>query len=220
MSCPNHRSFRNAAYAHLAEVGRALASPARLELLELLAQAPRTVEVLSREIEQSVANTSHHLQALKRAHLVTAERDGLHVVYSLADTDVAALLGHLHAVATHHVASLEKLTREFFDDPTGLEPMDRDTLLRRVRTNDVVLLDVRPDLEFAAGHLPGALSIPLSQLEARLGELPRDRTIVAYCRGPFCTLSVEAVRRLRAAGLDARRSDASIHDPHPAGAHP
>ena len=205
------RAFKRAAYAHLAEVGKALSSPARLEILELLAQAPRTVEVLAGEIDQAVANTSHHLQALKRAHLVDAERRGLHVVYSIAGADVAALLAHLHAVAAEHVAGLEKLTRQFFRDPAGLEPIDRDTLLARLRVGDVVLLDVRPEQEFAEGHLPGALSVPLPLLESRLGELPTDRTIVAYCRGPFCTLSAEAARRLRERGFDARRTDVCVH---------
>lgn len=202
------RSFKNAAYTHLAEVGKALSSPARLEILELLAQAPRSVEVLAGEIDQSVANTSHHLQALKRAQLVTTEREGSRVVYSLAGADVAALLGQLQAVAAAHVAGLERLTRAFFADRDGLEPLDRDTLQMRLQSGDVVLLDVRPEHEFLAGHLPGALSMPLATLEARLGELPRDRAIVAYCRGPFCALSAEAARRLRALGFDARRTDA------------
>ncbi|MBX3273838.1 MAG: ArsR family transcriptional regulator [Sandaracinaceae bacterium] len=205
------RAFKDAAYAYLAEVGKALSSPARLEILELLAQAPRSVEVLAGEIDQSVANTSHHLQALKRARLVTAERHGLHVVYSIAGADVAALLARLHAVAAAHLAGLEELTRRFFGDPAGLEPLDRAALLERLRAGDVVLLDVRPEPEFAEGHLPGALSVPLPVLESRLGELPADRTIVAYCRGPFCTLSAEAVRRLRARGFDARRTDVSVH---------
>ena len=180
-------------------------------MLELLAQAPRTVEVLAREVDQSVANTSHHLQALKRAQLVTAERDGLHVVYSIAGRDVAELLVHLQGVAARHVAGLEKLTREFFGDRDGLEAIDRETLLERLRASDVVLLDVRPEHEFEEGHLPGALSVPLPVLESRLGDLPRDRTIVAYCRGPFCTLSAEAARRLRELGFDAHRTDVSVH---------
>lgn len=205
------RTFKNAAYAHLGEVGKALSSPARLEILELLGQAPRTVEVLAGEIDQSVANTSHHLQALKRAQLVKATRDGLHVTYALAGADVAVLLVHLQGVAARHLAGLEKLTREFFDDPAGLEPIDRDTLIERLHASDVVLLDVRPEHEFAEGHLPGALSVPLPLLESRLAELPRDRTIVAYCRGPFCTLSAEAARRLRELGFDARRTDVSVH---------
>lgn len=219
MSPTPARTFKNAAYAQLAEVGKALSSPARLEILELLAQAPRTVEVLAGELEQSVANTSHHLQVLKRAQLVHAAREGLHVVYSLAGADVGALLAQLHAVAAGHLAALEQLSRGFFHDPEGLEPLDRDTLLARLRAGDAVLLDVRPAREFAAGHLPGARSVPLAQLESRLCELPRDRTIVAYCRGPFCTFSAEAARRLRALGFDARRTELSVHAFHPAGAH-
>lgn len=211
MSQPSSRSFKNAAYAHLAEVGKALSTPARLEILELLAQAPRTVEVLASEVDQSVANTSHHLQALKRAQLVTSQRDGLHVVYAIAGADIAQLLVQLHAVASRHIAGLEKLTRGYFEAREGLEAVDRDTLLERLRAEDVVLLDVRPEHEFAEGHLPGAISMPIATLESRLGELPRDRTIVAYCRGPFCTLSADAARRLRARGYDARRTDISIH---------
>jgi len=210
MSRPDSRAFKNAAYAHLAEVGKALSAPARLEILELLAQAPRTVEVLAGEIDQSVANTSHHLQTLKRARLVSGERDGLYVVYSLSGDDVAQLLTLLQSVASQHIAGLEKLTREFFEDRDGLEAVDRDTLLERLRADDVVVVDVRPEHEFSAGHLPGAISIPLSSLESRLEELPRDRTIVAYCRGPYCTLSADAARRLRELGFDARRSDVSV----------
>jgi rhodanese-related sulfurtransferase len=211
MAMLSSRSFKNAAYAHLAEVGKALSSPARLEILELLTQAPRTVEILAGEIDQSVANTSHHLQALKRADLVTGRRDGVHVVYSLAGDDVSALLVHLQAVAGRHVAGLEKLTREYFEARDGLEAVDRNALLERLRAGEVVLVDVRPEHEFAAGHLPGAISIPLPALESRLGELPRDRTIVAYCRGPYCTFSADAARRLRALGYDARRTDLSVH---------
>jgi rhodanese-related sulfurtransferase len=205
------RSFKSAAYAHLAQVGKALSSPARLEILELLSQAPRTVEVLAGEIDQSVANTSHHLQALKRAQLVTAEREGSHVTYAIAGEDVAKLLVCLEAVASRHVAGLEKLTREYFAARDELEAVDRETLLERLRADEVVLVDVRPEREFEVGHLPGAISMPLSALESRLGELPRDRAIVAYCRGPFCTFSAEAVRRLRELGYDARRTDVSVY---------
>lgn len=206
------RTFKNAAWGHLAEVGKALASPARLEILELLAQAPRTVEVLAGEIDQSVANTSHHLQALRRAQLVTRARDGLHAVYALAGPEVAVLLGSLHAVGVARVAALEKLTRRFFDDRDGLEPLDRDTLLARLACDEVVLIDVRPAREFAAAHVPGARSFPLDELEARLPDLPRDRTVVAYCRGPFCVFSADAVTRLRALGFDARRAELSPTD--------
>ncbi len=211
MSPSPARIFKNAAYAHLAEVGKALASPARLEILELLAQAPRTVETLASEIQQSVANTSHHLKALRHAQLVHATREGQHVTYSLVGPDVARLLVQLQTVAAAHVAALGTLTRDYFDDADGLEAIDRDTLLARLAADEVVLLDVRPPREFDEGHVPGALSIPTGTLEARLAELPRDRTIVAYCRGPYCTFSADAVRLLRAHGFDARRVDTSFH---------
>ncbi|MGH1347657.1 MAG: ArsR/SmtB family transcription factor [Nannocystales bacterium] len=220
MSNSKSRTFKNAAYTHLAQVGKALSSPARLEILELLAQAPRTVEVLASEIDQSVANTSHHLQALKRAQLVASERDGTHIAYSIGSSDVATLLVQLQAVAARHIAGLEKLTREFFDDPTGLEAIDRETLVERLRASDVVLLDVRPELEFSEGHLPGAVSMPLPVLESRISELPKDRTIVAYCRGPFCTFSAEATQRLRELGFDARRTDVSVHSLDATGVQP
>jgi rhodanese-related sulfurtransferase/DNA-binding transcriptional ArsR family regulator len=210
MPVPNARSFKNAAYAHLAEVGKALSSATRLEILELLAQAPRTVEVLAAEVEQSVANTSHHLQVLKRARLVTGERDGLHVVYSVAGEDVGALLNTMQAVALRHLDALDELTRDYFAKRDALEAIDPHTLLVRLRADDAVLIDVRPEHEFAAGHIPGALSVPLSALEAHLESLPKDRTIIAYCRGPFCALSAEAARRLRELGFDARRTDATV----------
>lgn len=201
------RTFKNAAYGHLATVGKALSTPARLEILELLGQAPRSVESIARAIDQSTANTSHHLQQLKRAHLVSSERDGLRVIYALAGPDVAQLVAHLQAVAARHVAALEKLSRTFFDDPAGLEPMDAPTLLAKLRRDEVLLIDVRPSDEYEAGHLPGARSVPLDALEDQLEEFDPDTPIVAYCRGPFCTFSADAVRRLRARGFDARRSE-------------
>jgi rhodanese-related sulfurtransferase/DNA-binding transcriptional ArsR family regulator len=205
------RTFKNAAYAHLAEVGRAVASGPRVELLELLAQAPRTVEVLAREIDQSVANTSFHLKALKRAQLVVGQRAGSHVTYTLAGPEVGALVALLHTVAAKHVAALERLAKDFFAARDELEPLDARTLMARVAADEVVLVDVRPELEYAAGHIPGALSIPIEQLESHLEQLPRDRTIVAYCRGPFCAFSADAARRLRALGFDARRADLAVH---------
>lgn len=205
------RQFKNAAWAHLAEVGKALSSAARLEILELLAQAPRTVDVLAGEIGQSVANTSHHLQALHRARVVRRERKGLHVEYALAGPEIGSLLALLQDVAARHVLEIESLRTSFFAERDGLEALDREALLARLRDNTVILIDVRPESEFAAGHLPGARSLPLDLLEARLDELPRDRPIVAYCRGPYCTWSADAARRLRELGFDARRADVSVH---------
>jgi ArsR family transcriptional regulator len=204
------RAFKTAAYTQLAALGRALGSPARVELLELLAQAPRSVEALAVSTGQSVANTSQHLQVLRRAGLAHARRDGQHMVYTLAGPAVGRLLGQLHAVGAAHDPTLRELTRAFFDDPAGLEPLDAAALAARLCAGEAILIDVRPEREFAAGHLPGARSVPLALLEARLDSLPRDRTIVAYCRGPFCTFSAEAVQRLRALGFDARRADVSV----------
>lgn len=206
----NTRHFKNEAYQHLAEVGKALSSPARLEILELLAQAPRTVEVLATEIEQSLANTSHHLQVLKRARLVKGTREGLYITYELTGVDVARLVGQLARVGEGHLAELQKLKQDFFDGRDGLESIDLETLLNRLEAEDIVLLDVRPEFEFEAGHLPGALSIPLNQLEERLSEIPKTQKVVAYCRGPYCALSADAARRLREFGWDAQRSEVSF----------
>lgn len=211
MSQLTSRTFKNEAYALLAEVGRALSSPARVEILELLAQAPRTVDVLAGEIEQSVANTSHHLQALKRARLVHASRDGLHMRYALSGDDVGALVAELQRVAERHIADLELLMGRFFAETDDLEVLSADALRERMRAGDVVLIDVRPANEFEERHLPDAISIPLDALEARMSELPRDKTIVAHCRGPLCTYAATAVRVLRGEGFDARRSDVSVH---------
>lgn len=212
MSQPNTRAFKRSAYAHLAKVGKALASPARLEILDILAQMPRSVEEIAGEIGQSVANTSHHLQTLKAASLAVGQRDGVHIIYSLAGPDVARLVSQLQAVAAQHTAALQALTRDFFEARDGLEALDREALMAHLQAGDAVLVDVRPTQEYEAGHFPGALSIPLDTLAARLAELPRDRTIVAYCRGPYCALSAEAARRLRDLGYDARRADVSVHD--------
>lgn len=211
MTQPSTRDFKRSAYAHLAQVGKALSSPARLEILDVLAQAPRAVEELSGEICQSVANTSQHLQVLKGANLVVGQRDGVRIIYALAGSDIAQLVSQLQAVAAEHTAALAALTRDFFEARDGLEALDPETLVARLRAGEAVLVDVRPLREYEAGHLPGALSIPLETLAARLSELPRDRTIVAYCRGPYCAFSAEAARQLRALGYDARRADVSVH---------
>ena len=206
----NTREFKDAVYEHLATVGKALSSSTRLEILEVLSQAPRTVESIAGEVDQSVANTSQHLQKLKKARLVTSTRDGVHVIYTLSGDDVAPLLEQLNRVATGHIAELEKLSRDFFTARDGLESVDQDTLLQRLKDDDVVLIDVRPEEEYSAGHLPGAISVPLNELEAHLANLPRGRSIVAYCRGPYCALSADAVRQLRAKGFEARRTEVSV----------
>jgi rhodanese-related sulfurtransferase/DNA-binding transcriptional ArsR family regulator len=194
--------------AALAEVAKALGHEHRLELIEQLAQGPRSVEALAERVGLSLANASQHLQQLRRAGLVDTRRDGKRVVYRLADaaeTDIVSLLGALRSVAEHAVASMERIVTAYFRARDELEPVAAEELLARLRERDVVLLDVRPEDEYDLGHLPGALNIPLRQLERRLSELPRKRQIVAYCRGPYCVLSFEAVAQLRTRGFNVRR---------------
>lgn len=203
------REFKEAVYGELARLGKAMASPRRLELLDVLAQAPRTVEGLAREIDQSVANTSQHLQVLRQARVVEADKAGLHVRYRLADPAVADLLVCLRRLGERRIAEIPTLTARFFD---GAEPVEADGLRERVRRGDATLIDVRAPDEYAAGHLAGALSVPMDELERRLRELPADRPIVAYCRGPFCVLAARAVERLRAEGFDAARLELGVSE--------
>ena len=207
-----NRVFKDAIYEQLARIGKAVASPRRLELLDLLVQGPRTVEALARDSGQSVANTSQHLQALRAAHLVGADKSGLYVTYRLADGEVAEFFRGLRSVAESRLAEMERVTREFLGQRGLLEPVDRAALAERVRQGKVTVLDVRPASEYRAGHIPGAVSVPLAELERRLGELPKRREIVAYCRGPYCVLAVEAVSRLRARGYRAVRLEDGVHD--------
>lgn len=199
--------------AALAEVAKALAHEHRVELIEQLAQGPRSVEALAERVGLSLANASQHLQQLRRAGLVSTQRDGKRVVYRLADeveTDIVSLLGALRHVAEHAVASMERIVATYFRARDELEPVAAKELLARVRGGDVVILDVRPEDEYGLGHLPGALNIPLRQLEQRLSELPRKREVIAYCRGPYCVLSFEAVAALRARGFKVRRFEAGF----------
>lgn len=194
---------KDALFEAIAVVGKAFASPRRLELLDLLAQGPRTVDELARASRQSMGNASQHLQALHAAGLVTRERDGTRVRYQLAGDDVLRLWLALRDTSAERLAEVERSARDYLGEE--VEGIDRDELLKRLRRRDVVLVDVRPTDEFEAGHIDGAQSIPLAELEQHLDELPSDREVIAYCRGPFCVMAHEAVHRLRAAGLPARR---------------
>jgi rhodanese-related sulfurtransferase/predicted transcriptional regulator len=194
---------KNAVFEAIAVMGKAFASPRRLELLDLLAQGQRTVDELARASKQSVANTSQHLQALHAAGLVTRERDGTRVRYELAGDDVLRLWLALRDTSAERLAEVERSARDYLGEE--VEGIDADELVARMRRRDVVLVDVRPRDEFAAGHIEGARSIPLDELEQHLEELEGDREVIAYCRGPFCVMAQEAVRRLQAAGLSARR---------------
>lgn len=201
----SRRNFKDRLYDQFARIGKALANPGRLELLDLLAQGERTVEVLAGLAGLSVANTSHHLQTLRDACLVEARKEGLYVYYRLAHPTVFALLRALHTLADARLADVERLVDAYLGSRDTLEPMGRDELRERLGHGTVTVLDVRPRTEFDAGHLPQAVCIPIDELEHRLSELPADREIVAYCRGPYCVFAYEAVETLRAAGRQALR---------------
>lgn len=211
---PNaHRGFKDAIYEQLARVGKAVSAPKRLELLDLLCQGPRTVEALAQQAAMSVANASQHLQVLRAARLVDAEKQGLHVEYRLADDEVCRFFVALRGLAEMRLAEVEQVTREFLDARGGMEVVeDAEELLRRVKNGEVTVIDVRPAEEYQAGHLPNALSIPVGELEARLKELPKRRDIVAYCRGPYCVMAMEAVELLRKKGFKAHRMEQGVAD--------
>src|SRR5918911_1955040 len=195
------RRRKDTLFEAIALMGKAFASPVRLELLDLLAQAPRTVDDLARASDQSTANTSQHLQALHAAGLVTRAREGTSIRYSLAGDEVLELWLALRATSASRLAEVERAARDYLGE--DVEAIGRDELRERMRRGDVVLIDVRPREEYEAGHIDGARSIPIDELDARLAELPADREVVAYCRGPFCAYAHEAVRRLRRSGRRA-----------------
>jgi rhodanese-related sulfurtransferase len=199
------RAEKNALFEAIALMGKAFASPRRLELLDLLAQAPRTVDDLARASEQSMANTSQHLQALHAAGMVTRTREGTSVRYALAGGEALEAWLALRDASVARLAEVERAAREYLGEE--VEAIGRDELIERLRRGDVVLVDVRPGEEYAAGHIEGARSIPIDELRDRLAELPLDREVVAYCRGPFCAYAHQAVRTLQAAGRAARRME-------------
>lgn len=205
-----HCRFKDSLYDQLARIGKAMASPKRLELLDLLSQAPRTVEALAEQSSLSVANTSQHLQVLRAAKLVTCEKQGLYVEYRLAGHDVAALFVALRALGEARIPEVLAITHAYFSRRGALEPVAAVDLMRRVRAGEVTVIDVRPEEEFRAGHLPGARSIPVDELVTRLAEVPAGRDVVAYCRGPFCVMAVEAVAILRERGFTAHQLDVGV----------
>ena len=188
-----------------ARIAKAIAHPKRVELLDLLAQSERSVDALAAATRLGMTTASAHLQALRRAHLVSTRRSGTRVFYRLAGDDISGLLAALRAVAGARLAEVAQLEHDYFAARDELEPISRDELLARARDGDVVVVDVRPALEYAAGHIPGAVSVPLDELADRLDDLPADREVIAYCRGPYCVLAPEAVVALRARGRQARR---------------
>lgn len=207
MSAP---SIRKQLFDEFARLGKAISSPSRLELLDLLCQGSRTVEDLAKEASLSVANASQHLQVLKRAHLIDSRRDGAYVHYQLADNAVYEFWRGLQRLARRRLAEVDQVVRDFFESRDKLEPITAQDLSEKMRSGDVIVLDVRPREEYAAAHIDGALSVPLEELERRLAELPNANEIVAYCRGPYCVLAVRALEVLTRHGFRARRMDGGL----------
>jgi len=199
------REFKDGVFEQFARIAAAFGSPKRIEIIDVLAQGERHVEAIAGQTGLTVANASRHLQVLKAAHLVASRKEGLLAFYRLADPLVLDGYRSLQKLAESRLAEVSRLVDDYFSSTDGLEPVEKEELLRRARGRDVVVLDVRPVEEYLAGHIEGALSIPLAQLERRLAELPRGRRVVAYCRGPYCVLAAEAVRVLRRRGLSAAR---------------
>lgn len=204
--------MKAAIYDQFARIGRALASPARLEILDLLAQGEKSVEQVAEQTRLQMKNASAHLRTLREARLVETRKDPPYVFYRLANDDVLRMLRSLQALGEARLGEVERITRLHFDDSGELEAVDADELRRRLEAGSVTVLDVRPVDEFSSGHIPGALSLPVEELERRLAEIPRDRPVVAYCRGPYCLYAVDAVKVLRLHGYDARRMQGGLPD--------
>ncbi len=198
-------SPRKQLFTHFARIARAMASPHRLELLEALAQGERSVEKLAQAAGMPIANTSHHLQVLREGALVRSRREGAQVIYRLSDDEIPRMLASLRRVGEHRIAEVEHIVRDHFASDVGLRPVTHTELRALLESGDTLVIDVRPPEEYEAGHIEGAVNIPLGRLSRRLADFPRNKEIVAYCRGPYCMLAVEAVQRLRKRGYHARR---------------
>ena len=204
------RQLKDELFGQFARITKALASPKRLEIIDVLAQGERTVERLAHEINQSVANTSQHLQTLKSARLVEVRREGLYAHYRLTDEQVFEVWKAIRSLGERRLAEIDRVVDTYLNDRDSLEKISASELLARLERNEVTLLDVRPTEEYQAGHLPGALSVPINELPDRLAEIPQDRPVIAYCRGPFCILAVEAVETLRQRGFSAQRMESGV----------
>lgn len=214
---PFARETKDKLYAQFARLGHALSSPKRLELLDLLCQSEKSVEMLAEQASMSVANTSRHLQVLRTARLVDGRKDGVFVYYRLADSEVCDFFRSLRRLAENRIAEIDRIIADYFDASSHLQPIDRKNLLKRAKAGEVVILDVRPEDEYAAGHLPFAKSVPLSRLKERLKELSPKAEIIAYCRGPYCVLAQEAVKVLKANGFRAKRMEEGVSEWRDAG---
>jgi len=206
------RAFKDQLYEQFARISKALANPHRLELLEVLAQCERTVEALAEETGLTVANASQHLQILRAAHLVDARREGVSMYYRLADDSVFTMWQAIRTVGEAHLAEIDRVVETYLHDRRDFQPMTAQELLRRLNDEQVIVLDVRPTEEYTVRHLPHARSLPMTELEARLAELPVDKEIIAYCRGPYCVFADEAVALLRARGYQAHRLAEGLPD--------
>jgi rhodanese-related sulfurtransferase/DNA-binding transcriptional ArsR family regulator len=212
MNSSTHREFKDRLFEQFARIGKALASPKRLEILDLLAQGERTVEEIARETAMPLANASQHLQVLKGARMVESRREGLYAYYRLADEAVFRTWQAVRALGETRLAEIDRVVETFLEDRDVLEAVGAAALVERLSDGNVVVLDVRPEEEYRAGHIPGALSVPVDALEAALQALPKDKEIVAYCRGPYCVFSDEAVTLLRSRGYQARRLAEGLPD--------
>lgn len=214
---PGHREFKDALYAQFARIGHAMASPRRIELLDLLGQGEKSVETLARQLGMEVGNTSAHLRVLRQTRLVDTRRDGTFIYYRLADDRVLTFLRGLQGVGQSRLAEVRQVVGQYLDGRDELTPITLKELRKRMRDGDVTVLDVRPAEEYRAGHIPGALSVPVPELTRRLGDIPKSREVVAYCRGPYCVYSLEAVTLLRKHGYRARRVEEGLPDWRAAG---
>ena len=212
-----HREFKDALYAQFARIGHALASPRRIELLDLLGQGEKTVEVLAEQTATAIKNTSAHLRVLRHARLVETRRDGTYMHYRLADDDVSMVLRTFQSLGHRRLADVQHVVHLYLDGRDKLEAVTLKELRRLIRGGEVTVVDVRPAEEFHAGHIPGALSIPVPELKRRLREIPKDRDVIAYCRGRYCVYSLEAVTLLRKQGYRARRAEEGLPDWRAAG---
>lgn len=213
----SHRDFKNSLYTQFARIGHALASPKRIELLDLLAQGEKTVELLAEQIATPVKNTSAHLRVLRQANLVETRSEGTYVHYRLADDDVLRVLRGIEALGQRRLADVQQMVRLYMDERDQLEPVTSKELRRLMKNDSVFVVDVRPADEFKAAHIPGALSIPVPDIKRRLREIPRNREVIAYCRGKYCVYSLDAVTLLRKHGYKARRAVDGMPDWRAAG---
>ena len=213
----SHRQIADALYAQFARIGHALSSAKRIELIDLLSQGEKTVEQLAESVATPVKNTSAHLRVLRQARLVETRRDGTYVYYRLADDDVVRLLRALETLGHNRLGEVQQVVRLYLDSRDALEPVTLKELRQLMRDGDVTVVDARPVEEYEAGHIPGALSVPLPELKRRMREIPKGKEVIAYCRGPYCVYALEAVTQLRKYGYRARRAHEGFPDWRAAG---